>query len=105
MLMGNWRESLRFILYVSTRKKASLLRVIKRGPSFDVTFLQAQAAWLRRNVLTAQEALRKTWKETNAGDRATMRRDFERLFEEHPELAGKDELQGIMKSGNEQSTE
>jgi hypothetical protein len=40
--------------------------------------------------------LQKALEKANIGNRVVMRRDMERLFDEHPGLAGRDDLQDVM---------
>ena len=75
-----------------------LEEVSKRDASFDARLEQAQSAWLRNDVNTAQEVLRQALAEANAVDRAAMRRNMQLLFNEHSELAGKGELQKVLSS-------
>jgi tetratricopeptide (TPR) repeat protein len=70
--------------------------VAKREPSFDLRLDQAQSAWLKGDLNTAQDILQKAFGQANSGDRAAMLRDMELLFNEHPGLAGKDELHSLM---------
>ncbi len=73
-----------------------LNEVTKRDPSFDVALVRAQSAWLRCDLGVAQEELHKVLEKANAGDRVALRRDMQLLFDEHPELPGRDELRAIM---------
>jgi tetratricopeptide (TPR) repeat protein len=63
-----------------------LNEVLKRSSSHDVQFLQAQSAWLRGDLSAAQEKLRHAFNHANAGEQASMGRELERLFAEHPDL-------------------
>src|SRR6266568_2614144 len=71
--------------------------VVKRDASHDIAFLRVQAAWLQGNVPAAQEVLQRVWEKASRGERVSMRREMERLFDEHSELAGRDVLVGIMR--------
>jgi tetratricopeptide (TPR) repeat protein len=62
--------------------------VLKRDPTHDVALQRAQSAWLRGELNAAQEALQQALAKANAGEQATMRRDMERLLNEHPDLPG-----------------
>ena len=70
--------------------------LMKRDALFDVAFLRAQSAWLRGDIKAAQEGLQNALEQANEGDRASVHREMERLFAEHPELAGRAELQDIL---------
>ena len=62
--------------------------VLKRAPSEDVIFLQAQSAWLRGDLDAAQEELRRAFDKASPGERTAMRRELERLLTDHPDLPG-----------------
>jgi len=70
--------------------------VMKKDPSFDVALVRAQAAWLLGDLGAAQEEFHKVLEQANTGDRAALRRDIQLLFDEHPEVPGRDELRAIM---------
>jgi len=72
--------------------------VVKRDASEDVELLRVQAAWLQGDVPAAQEVLQVVWEKASRGERVSMRRELEGLFEEHAELAGGDVLLGIMRN-------
>ncbi len=74
-----------------------LTEVVKRDASYDVVLLRAQVAWLQGDVQTAQDTLQKVWEKAKLGERMVMRREMERLLDEHPELAGRDEIENIMR--------
>jgi tetratricopeptide (TPR) repeat protein len=75
--------------------------VVKREASFDVALQRAQAAWLQGRLEAAQETCQQEWKKANLGERAAIRREMERLFEEHSELDRGDALQNIMRRVDE----
>ncbi len=75
--------------------------VLNRNVSFDVLLVQAQSAWLRRDLDTAQEKLRQALGQANQGERPAMRRDMEHLLEEHPELPGGVEIRIILNANGE----
>ncbi len=74
-----------------------LNEVVKRDASYDVALLRTQVAWLQGDMQTAQETLQKVWEKAKPGERTAMRREMERLLDEHPELAGRDVLENIMR--------
>ena len=80
----------------SLQAEQMLNEAVSRDASSDVALLSAQVAWLQGDLQTAQESLQKVWEKANPGERSAMRRDMERLFNEHPELAGRDTLESIM---------
>ena len=80
----------------SLQAEQMLNEAVSRDASSDVVLLSAQVAWLLGDLQTAQESLQKVWEKANPGERSAMRRDMERLFNEHPELAGRDTLESIM---------
>jgi len=73
-----------------------LNEVLKRDSSFDVAMLSVQVSWLQGNLQIAQETLQMVWGKANPGERSVIRRDLERLFDEHPEIAGRDVLESII---------
>ena len=72
-----------------------LAEVLQRDETFDVTFVRAQSAWLLGDLAATQQALRQACQQTDMEARRAMQRDMERLFVEHPALAGRAELQEI----------
>jgi tetratricopeptide (TPR) repeat protein len=79
-----------------TQAEQMIEEVLKRDASFDVLAVQAQSAWLRGDLATAQEKLRQALDHANQGTRAATRREMERLLEEHPELAAGDEIRAML---------
>ncbi len=70
-------------------------QVLKRNPSEDVLLEQAQSAWLRGDSKAALEKLQQALAKVKKQDQAAIRRDMERLLNEHPELPGGDEMRAL----------
>src|SRR6266496_2609601 len=66
--------------------------VRQRDANHDVTFLQAQCAWLRGDIKQAKEYTRQATEKVNKGGRGAMLHDLERLHSEHEELVEYDAL-------------
>jgi tetratricopeptide (TPR) repeat protein len=64
-------------------------------PELKIDDWRAQAAWLRQDMPAAQAALQRALAEANAGERSAARREWERLFAEHPDLPGADDLRAL----------
>lgn len=58
---------------------------LTREADMDVTFLRAQSAWLRGDSQVARERLHRAFEAANAGEQATMRREWQRSAAEHPD--------------------
>ncbi len=66
--------------------------VRQRDANHDVTFLQAQCAWLRGDIKQAKEYTKQATEKVNKSGRGPMLRDLQRLHSEHEELVEYDAL-------------
>jgi len=68
----------------------------RRDPTLELEDARARAAWLRGEIDRACQCLEEAVAQDNPGSRAVLRREMERLFAEHPALAGCDLLRTVL---------
>lgn len=73
-----------------------IAEALRQDPTFDLAFEQAQCAWLRGDLPTAQAKLQQACEQTTLESRRKMRQMLDILYSEHSELPHGEQLQQIL---------